>query len=474
MRTFRKLVTAVLGTAVLAGGTLLATPGAALADPQEGLGHETRPGQPYVGNPQPERDWLGSYVVNGRQVWCVQFALTAPDSGEEYKPGDELKTKWGEPIAEDVAANISYLLLRYGTTQDADKAAALAHLLHSWTSAPRNAGDLDPDHDFRRIGYDMEGHLAKLPQQVKDAVTKLHDEAVANRGPWEAGLTAPEQPQTIGQAAEWTLTVQRADGKGVGDVPVKLTATDAEVEGLAEDGTVTTPADGGPLALKVTPTGPNPKITGALSAPADRPYVQEAVNQPDTTQRVVSTGGEKQLTIEDATTAVTTPGAVRIGKVDAESQAGIAGVALRITAADGKPALRQDGTELLGPDGQPAVVTTGTDGTVSVPDLKTPQDVVITEVAPATGYEEAFDATNPPSVAGTLQPGRTLELSLSNQANTPTVPIRIPAGDPGAPPGETVEFGEMSLLAAGALALVATAFGGFALRRRAGSANGRG
>ncbi|MEV6235064.1 hypothetical protein AB0L88_45070 [Saccharopolyspora shandongensis] len=92
MRMFRKWLTAVLGTAVLAGGSLLATPGAASADPQEAIGHETRPGQPYRGNPEPDRDWLGSYLVNGQQVWCVQFALTAPDSGEEYEPGDELKS----------------------------------------------------------------------------------------------------------------------------------------------------------------------------------------------------------------------------------------------------------------------------------------------------------------------------------------------------------------------------------------------
>ncbi|GAA2812408.1 hypothetical protein GCM10010470_54790 [Saccharopolyspora taberi] len=459
----------MVGTAVLAGGTLLATPGSALADPQEGLGHETKPGQPYRGNPQPERDWLGSYVVNGQQVWCVQFAFTAPDSGEEYRPGDELKTKWGEKIPDDVAANISYLLLRYGTTQDADKAAALAHLLHSWTSAPRNAGDLNPAKGFKDIAYDVDGHLAKLPEGAKNAVESLRAEAVENRGPWDAALTAPEEPQTIGQAAEWKLTVERAGDKGVGDVPVKLNVTDAEVEGLGEDGTVTTPEDGSPLALKVTPTGPNPKITGELSAPADRPYVQQAVNQPDTTQRVVSTGGEKQLTVEDATTAVTAPGVVQVGKLDAESQAGIAGVALRVTAPDGKPALRQDGSELVGPDGQPAVVTTGADGTVSVPGLKTPQDVVITEVAPAKGYEESFDAANPPSVAGKLEPGQTLTLSLTNKANTPTVPIQIPAGDPGVTAGETVEFGEMSLLGAGALAVaVATVLGGWALRRRIG------
>lgn len=464
MRTFRRWVTAVLGTAVLAGGSLLAVPGAAGADPQEGVGHETRPAQPYRGNPEPDRDWLGSYLVNGQQVWCVQFALTAPDSGEEYQPGDELRTKWGTPIPDDTAADISYLLLRYGNTQSPDEAAALAHLLHSWTAAPRSQADLDPGNDFTRIAYDVDGHYAKLPAGAQQAVEALRAEAAQNRGPWQAELTAPEGEQTIGQAAEWTLSVHRPDGGGIGGVPVTLSVTDAEVEGLAEDGTVTTPEDGSPLVLAVTPTGPNPTITGTLSAPADRPYVRQAVNQPDTTQRVVSTGGEQELSVEAATTAVTAPGVVRIGKTDAESQAGIAGVSLRVTAADGSPALRQDGTPLVGEDGRPLVVVTGEDGTVEVPDLRTPQEVTVTEVAPAPGYEEAFDEADPPSVTGTVEPGQTLELSLVNTPNTPTVPIHIPAGDP---TEDGVPAGLLGLAGLAAVTVIGGA--GFAVRRRIGA-----
>ncbi|MDA3627340.1 hypothetical protein [Saccharopolyspora oryzae] len=465
MRMFKKWVTAVLGTAVLTGGSLLAVPGAASADPQEAVGHETRPGQPYRNNPEPDRDWLGSYLVNGQQVWCVQFALTAPDSGEEYQPGDELKTKWGTAIPEDTAADISYLLLRYGNTQSPDEAAALAHLLHSWTAAPRSQADLDPDNDFTRIAYDADAHLAKLPESAKAKVESFKAEAGENRGPWEAELTAPEGEQTIGQAAEWTLTVQRTDGKGIGGVPVQLSPTDVEIEGVGDDGAVTTPEDGSPLKLQVTPTGPNPKITGKLSAPADRPYVRQAVNQPDTTQRVVSTGGEQELSVEAETTAVTAPGVVKVGKTDSESQAGIAGVSLRVTAADGSPAVRQDGTPLVGEDGQPAVVVTGDDGTAEIADLRTPQEIKIVEVKPAPGYEEAFDEANPPSVTGTVEGGRTLELSLVNKPNTPTVPIRIPAGDP--TPESGVPAGLLGL--AGLTAVTVIGGTGFALRRRIGA-----
>lgn len=152
---------------------------------------------------------------------------------------------------------------------------------------------------------------------------------------------------------------------------------------------------------------------------------------------------------------------------------------LRVTGPDRTtPAVEQDGTPLVGPENEPLVVTTGTDGTVVVPDLRTPQEVCVIETAPATGYEEAFDPAAPPSACGTLEPGRTLVLELANKPNTPSVPITIPAGDPMVMAGETVEFSArgsddsgapLGLLGLGGLALTGVVGGGVLLgRRRAG------
>lgn len=491
MRTFRKLVTVAVGAAVIAGSSLLAAPQAtaepappgstprpradfdpkAASNPKEAVGHRTSPGQPYHQNPDPEYDWLGSYLVRGEKVWCVQFALTAPNTDEEYRPGDPLKTKWGQPLTPGIAANISYLLLRYGDTEKPDEAAALAHLLHSWTAGPRTPSDLDPSNGFETIGYAIDAHFDKLPQGAKKMVRTMREEAEANRGPWQAELTAPEEQQIIGRSAEWTLEVTRARGDGgVGDVPVKLDVQDAKVEGLGEDGIVRTPEDGGPLKLQVTPTGPNPKINGTLSAPADRPFVRDAVNAPNTTQRVVSTGGEKQLSVQAAARAVTAPGAVQLRKIDERSEAGIAGVALRLTAGDeSSPATKQDGSPLVGPDGAPPVLTTRKDGSLAVQDLKTPQRVCLVETSPAPGYEDAFDKANPPSACGKLEPGKTLTLQLANAKNTPSVPVTIPAGDGstavGPDSGQSRDGLSAGLL--GGLMLAGAGLGaGVALRRR--------
>lgn len=278
----------------------------ATATVQEGVGHRTTPAQPYKGNPD-TADWLGSYVVGGKQVWCVQFAHLAPDSNEQYQPGAELMTKWGTALPDTVAADISYLLLRYADTASDDEAAALAHLLHTWTAGPRTPADLDPANDFRHIAYDEQFHLTKLPAGAKSAVQALTADAAANHGPWTAAVTAPEGKQTIGVAADWTITVNGKEGNGIAEVPVTVTAIDATFTGA--DGkqvtTGTVPTTEEPLTLSVTPTGTSPTLDIALASPADRPVVQEAVEVD--TQRIVSTGGEKELTATDRAAATPPP-----------------------------------------------------------------------------------------------------------------------------------------------------------------------
>jgi hypothetical protein len=292
-------------TAVVAGVSLAGAPLAA-AEVQRGVGHETTPAQPYLNNPDPA-DWLGSYVVGGKQVWCVQFAYLAPDSDEQYQPGAALKTKWGTDLPPNVASDISYLLLRYAGTTSADEAAALAHLLHTWTAGPQTPEQLKPSNDFRHIAYDAPFHLSKLPAGAKAAVQALQADASVNRGPWTATVAAPEGAQTIGAAADWTITITNAGGTRVPDVPVTIAAADATFTdgdgNQVSSGTVTTTGD--PLTLSVTPTGAAPSIAITLASPAEVPVVQQAI-QIDT-QRIVSTGGEKELTAQAETTASPPP-----------------------------------------------------------------------------------------------------------------------------------------------------------------------
>ncbi|MCP2165709.1 hypothetical protein [Goodfellowiella coeruleoviolacea] len=467
----RRLVAGAAGTAVLAGSALLSLPGTAGAAFATGHGYETE-AQPYLNYPKDKPDWLGSYVWNNQQVWCVQFAYKEPDTDEEYRDGDELRTKWGDALSPEVAADISYLLLRYTNTQSDDEAAALAHLLHSWTAGSTDPAKLDPNLGFREIAYNEQFHFERLPDSAKQAVERLRADATANHGPWTATLTAPKEPQLIGEQDEWTVQVRNAANKGLAGVPVTLELTDAEfAEGGATSGTVTTPADGGPLTVAIVPTGPNPSVVATLDSPADKPVVHVPSTDGET-QRMVTTGGEKKITVRDVTTARTKPGQVKVAKTDAETSEAIAEVALRVTAADKtSPAIKQDDTPLLGEDGKPLVVRTGADGTAAVPELKTPQEICLVEVAPAEGYEEFYDASAPPSVCGTVNPGDTLALALTNKPNKPTVPSTIPAGTdstdlPVATAAVITRVEPGGLVALGALGLLGSATAGLLVRSR--------
>ncbi|MFI9816247.1 MSCRAMM family protein [Saccharothrix variisporea] len=459
---WRRLAGAVLA----AGVALLAVPAVSDAQVQEGIGHTT-PAQGYRGKPG-TTDWLGSYIWQGKQVWCVQYSFLAPDSSVQYQEGDELRTKAGVPLAPDIAANISYLLLRYSTTNSPDESAALAHLLHSWTSFEHGGLSLSPDSDYRTIAYNEQFHYDNLPQSAREAVDRIRKDAETNRGPWTAKVTAPTDEQLIGSPGTWKVDVAKPDGAQVGGVPVTVELKDATLESGQTTGELKTALDGGPLAVKVVPTGPKPSVVVRLDSPADKPVVH--IPAQENMQRIVTTGGEKKLTAEASTTAKTPPGVVKIAKTDAETGKGIAGVALRVTAADGKPALKQDDAELTGPDGKPLVLQTGDDGTATVPDLRTPQEVCVVEVAAAKGYEESFDPNAPPKACGKVEPGQTLALAVTNKPNKPVVPITIPAGSEGAgvtaKAAFTTEVGTGSLVGFGGGVVVLGALAGWLVRRR--------
>ncbi|SHG55285.1 SpaA isopeptide-forming pilin-related protein [Streptoalloteichus hindustanus] len=472
MQGLRKLLSWLAGSTLLAAAATAALPGTATAA-GERLGHAVA-GQPYKNRPTDKTtDWLGSYTWRNQQVWCVQFALHEPTDDVDFQPGGPLTTKWGEPLAPEVAAKVSYLLLRYQNTTSADEAAALAHLLHSWTAGTTDPKRLDPGNGFETIGYNVQSHLDELGKKqpkAKEAVGRLEADAEAHRGPWQLTLTPPKQAQTVGKADKWTVQVVSATGKPVGGVPVQLTATEGTLGGDAAGGSAKTPADGAPLAVDVTPTGFTPKLAASVRAPSAQPVLLKPGKAG--VQQVITTGGETPLNKEGTVPARNAPSQVTVSKVDASTGAAIAGVSLRVTAADRtSPALKQDDGKLTGQDGKPLVVRTGQDGKAAVPDLKTPQEVCLIETEAAPGYDKGFDAKNPPTVCGSLTPGSTLALTLVNKPNPapkPVVPVTIPAGsEPATGVASTMTvLTPAGILGLGALTLLGAGLGGALCWRR--------
>jgi prealbumin domain-containing protein len=464
----RKLTVGLAGATLLAGVSAITLPAAAAAAPgvQTGLGYNVTPAQPYRNNPDAS-DWTGSYLVNGKQVWCVKFAYQAPAGNEQYRAGQPLTTKWGTPLDPTIASEISYLLLRYGNTTSADDAAALAHLLHSWTAAPQNPGQLAPTNDYRTIAYDAAYHLSRLPASAQAAVSALQADAQANHGPWTASVSKPTGPQTIGTAGNWAVSVLNAASRGLSSVPVTVTVTDGTLSGGKTSANLTTPANGSPLVVSVTPTGPNPTVTATLASPNATPVELPAVNP--VVQNVVTTGGEQQISASGGTTARNAPGSVHVLKIDANTRSPLPGASLELTGPDkSSPALDADGGKIVGSDGKPQVQTSAADGTVTFGNLQTPQNVCVVETAPPSGYDQAFNASDPPSACGAVTPGGTLSLTLTNTPNK--VPVAIPAGGPPTLTAMATVLNRPDPLAlagfGGLLLLCAGLIGAAALRRR--------
>jgi hypothetical protein len=452
--------------AAVSGLALLTAPTTATAVGVKGIGHNASGLQPHA---TAGSEWHGSYIWNGKQVWCVQYALPAPDSAVKYKEGDLLRTKAGKELAPDIAANISYLLLRYSTTQSPDEAAGLAHLLHSWTSPVDGAVNLDAT-EARYLAYDAAFYAARLPQSVLDAVARMKADAEANRGPWTLSAAAPKEPLIIDTESTWTVSLLKQNKKGVPNAAIEFTLNDAKLVDGSVGGKVNTDAEGNPVAIKIIPTGANPSIAVTADSPAERPVVH-VPESTDNMQRMVTTGGEKKLNAAANGQAKTAPGAVKITKIDSETKKAIAGVALRVTAKDQtSPAQKQDDTPLVGTDGKPIVLQTGADGTVEVPGLRTPQEICLVEVAAPKGYEEFFDPKAPPASCGTVAAGQTLALELVNKPNKPVVPSTIPAGADGQTPVATASFDTQLrpglMLAVGGLVLLGGALAGLLVWRR--------
>jgi hypothetical protein len=477
----RTVIAGASGAVLLAGLIGLTMPGTAAADvpkcgatgPCQDLGDNV-PAQRYLNNPDNGKsDWLGSYLINGQQSWCINFALNAPDQHETLitPPDKTLRTKFGAPVDPTIAAEISFLLLRHGNTTSADEAAALAYLLHSWTDAPPDPSKttgpqtIDPSNDFHNIAFDAPTHLSNMTASAKAVVASMQADATANHGPWTSTTTAPSS-LIIGTATNWSINVLGASGKGVGSVPVSITATGATLPNGTATQVINTPADGSPLSVAVTPTGTSPKLVTTVDTPSAMPNV--LVPTAKDTQITVTTGGVTQITTTTTSTAMNAPGNLTVTKMDANTKAVIAGASIEVTGGDKtSAALKADGTPLNGTDGKPLVLTTGADGTAKVTGLQTPQTVCVIETTPPPGFDQSFDPKAPPTACGTLNPGATLQLMLTDIPNK--IPVKIPAG--GSPPTVTTaalvvnQPAPGALVGFGALLVIGAAGGTLAARR---------
>jgi hypothetical protein len=104
--TTPRALSGILTTSVLGGLATTLTTLPAAARFKQRPGHVVAPGRAESG-----RGRLGSCLVGGRRVFRAQVDYNAPHSDEQYRPGDELRTKGGDPLPAGVAAEISHAML---------------------------------------------------------------------------------------------------------------------------------------------------------------------------------------------------------------------------------------------------------------------------------------------------------------------------------------------------------------------------
>lgn len=225
------------------------------------------------------------------------------------------------------------------------------------------------------------------------------------------------------------------------------------------------PGDG-TATIELTPTDTEPRLTSTLAAPAGKPYLETPIDVD--TQRVVSTGGEKQLTAQATVPAQRSPDRSTSRSRTARA-AKDSGVALRLTAKDqiSRPgakwrAAREPGWNAGRAHHRGRGRRSGRrESSDTAGDLRHRGE-------PSGGPRRCFRSHRPAFGLRHSQPGATLALTIENIPNE--VPTAIPA-DAG-PPAAVVHAATstttspLSIAALGTVALPGTALVGFLARRR--------
>jgi hypothetical protein len=124
LRLLAVLVLAVLALAAVPSSLLAGMPAAAAA-PGAGISGIT-----------PAGGYLGNYVApDGSRVYCIDSALPWPSGATSPgSPVDDLTTQWGEPLPAATLDKISYVLAKFGETDQDELAAAVSAYLYAFTS----------------------------------------------------------------------------------------------------------------------------------------------------------------------------------------------------------------------------------------------------------------------------------------------------------------------------------------------------
>lgn len=116
----------------------------------------------------PYGGWLGSYIVNGQRVYCIDVTVDTIGSSGDQGIYSEIKPVPGtQYVSGDSLKRLNYVVSRWGQTSDTNQAAAVSAYVYSVTSANNNG---------------PHGHYigSNAPAAVRDLFNKITADANKN------------------------------------------------------------------------------------------------------------------------------------------------------------------------------------------------------------------------------------------------------------------------------------------------------
>ncbi|MGW2657201.1 MSCRAMM family protein [Streptomyces sp. NPDC001478] len=323
---------------------------------------------------------IGAYGPPGMRVhgdwetYCADPEKKGPDAAGGYGPpaatGHWTSSVTGKQVPDAHVAYASYVIGRYGQTQNAARAAAVDAVVYDMLAG--GTYSIDGARGKQRLAY------PNVSTSSRTLALDYIAEAKKYAGPYTLTLTPQTNQTPAGQKIEVAVAVTATlSGAKVPGVKVKLTETGEK----GESGQVTTGADG---TARWSFTAEN-KGTASVEARADQlPGSQLKVLTPrDPKAQRMLLAGDTTTAEATATVDVTAPpGGVQIRKRDPEGTT-MAGVTFELLDADGKTAARgaTDHEGILAFDNLPAgtYLLRETDSNSPLHALAPDQKIIITE-----------------------------------------------------------------------------------------------
>ncbi|WP_327309733.1 SpaA isopeptide-forming pilin-related protein (plasmid) [Streptomyces sp. NBC_01298] len=276
----------------------------------------------------------GMTVYGQWETYCADPERKGPDAAGGYS-GPATVEHWtssvtGKQVPDAHLAYASYIVGKYGQTQNAAQAAAVDAVVYEWLAG--GAYGIDGARGKQRLGY------PNVSSTARTLAADYLEEAKKYAGPYRLTLTPKVTETPAGKKVAVTATVTATlSGTKVPGVKVRLTESGTD----GEKGQVTTGQDG-TATWEFTADAKGTTTVGAEADGLPGSQLKVLAPRDDTAQRMLLAGDTTTAKDQTAIKVTAAPGGVTIRKKDPGGEA-LAGTSFQLldpatgkTVAEGK------------------------------------------------------------------------------------------------------------------------------------------